>query len=235
MLHDEPAQQDRDGTPDTGDLRRALGDRLAARDRAGAISLALAAVRDRGLPILELYDEVLAPVLIDVGNRWQEGAISVWQEHLATQTVRTIVESLTPDVIASATASKAAMASEAGNASGLDRIAILACPPGEQHDLGLRMLADRFTLAGWNAVFLGADTPELELIDAAKNLGAKAIVLSSATHFQRVCLREQVDRLRAAVPDLTVWVGGAAFATDRSGWAETDFIDEATAFGAEGE
>ena len=75
---------------------------------------------------------------------------------------------------------------------------LLACPPEENHDLGLRMVADRFDMAGWTTYFLGADTPVDEIADAAARLGVDAVVLSSSTHFHRVALRRAVDELSAA-------------------------------------
>ena len=56
------------------------------------------------------------------------------------------------------------------------RSVLLACPPGEGHDLGLRMVSDRFDMAGWATYFLGPDTPVAEIADAARRLGVDAVV-----------------------------------------------------------
>ncbi len=50
-------------------------------------------------------------------------------------------------------------------------------------------------------------------------------MLSSSTHFHLVALRHLVDRLRAELPGVDVWVGGPAFAADRDGWRDDEIVD----------
>ena len=197
----------------TDAVRTALLDRIARRDRAGAVEVALQAVRDETLPIPALYD-LLADLLVDVGASWSRGETEVWQEHYATAVVRTIVEACQP-----------LAAENAPPANGLT--VVLATPPDEYHDLGLRMTADRFTLAGWTAHLLGANVPVDELSAAVTGLGADAVVLSVYTHFHRVGLRAYVDELLASHPAIRVWVGGAAFAREHDGWPDGMILDPA--------
>jgi methanogenic corrinoid protein MtbC1 len=196
-------------------LRRALDRCLAQRDKPQSVRLALEAVREGGLDILDLYDLVLVPLLVDTGAHWQLGATAVWEEHLGSATVRTIIESLYVDVL-----DRSSAIVDTG------RTALLACPPQEQHDLGLRMLADRFTLAGWNTVFLGADTPVDEICAASSAVGAEIVVLSASTHFNRVVLRRVVDRVRDGTAPARVLVGGPAFAIDKD-WPAAELFDHA--------
>jgi hypothetical protein len=46
------------------------------------------------------------------------------------------------------------------------------------------------------------------------------VALSASTHFHRLRLRSYVETLAAAVPDVTVWVGGPAFAHGHEGWPD---------------
>jgi len=195
------------------DLRARLDARLAARDRAGAVSLALGAVRSGVIGIADLYTGVLGPLLTDTGAAWQTGATAVWEEHYASAIVRTIVEALYLDVVA--TAEKVTPAG---------KHVLLACPPQEEHDLGLRMLSDRFLLAGWDVTFLGMDTPIAEIVAAARAVGAQLVVLSASTHFHRVQLRGFVDHLKGELPGVQIGVGGPAFALDRS-WPADELLD----------
>ncbi len=209
-------------------LRSRLAELLAAHDRPAAVRLAVEAVTSRTIDIPALYREVLIPVLVAAGAGWQHGRLAVWEEHLATSVVRTIVEILYPGVLKA----KAAVAP-------VGRSVLLACPPEEGHDLGLRMLSDRFDIGGWTTHYLGADTPIEEIADAAARLGVDTVVLSSSTHFHRVALRGWVDLLKERLPHVDVWVGGAAFAHDTQGWSADEVIDvdavlaEATARAAE--
>jgi methanogenic corrinoid protein MtbC1 len=194
-------------------LQATLAGRIAAHDRDGAVSAALDAVREGVLSIPELY-ELLSRFLIGIGASWHAGETEVWEEHFATAVVRTIVEACHPLVAEQATRSNG-------------RVAVLATPPEEYHDLGLRMIADRFALAGWTTHLLGASVPLDELIAAISELGAHAVVLSASTHFHRLGLRPYVDGLRAALPDVRIWVGGPAFAIEADGWGDM-LLDPAT-------
>ena len=194
-------------------LRAALVERIDARDRMGAVAAALDTVRTGSVTIPELYD-ILCALLVDVGASWQAGETEVWEEHYATATVRTIVEACGPVVAEQASAP-------------VGRTVVLATPPEEYHDLGLRMTADRFTLAGWTVHLLGANVPAGELIAAARELKAHAVVLSASTHFHRLGLKPYVDEIASALPDVRVWVGGAAFAIEAEGWARDMLLDPA--------
>lgn len=195
-------------------LREEIAAALAARDRGRAVQAALEAVASGTVTIPVLYREVLAPLLVETGAAWQRGERHVWEEHLASAAVRTIVEALYPRVLE---------AKHAVTPAG--RSVLLACPPEETHDLGLRMIADRFELAGWTAYFIGADTPPDELVDAARTLAVDAVALSSSTHFHRLATRHFVDELKRQLPGIAVWVGGPAFARDREGWADDELVD----------
>jgi len=196
------------------EVRRIVGAALAAHDKPVAVRTAVEAVSSRRVSVEQLYRDVLMPLLKDIGGRWQVGERHVWEEHLASAAVRTIVELVYPEVLKA----------RAGAAPG-GRSVLLANPPEESHDLGLRMIADRFEMAGWTAYFLGADTPVEELVDAAKALRVDAVALGSSTHFHRLALRHCVDELKRCLPGVAVWVGGPAFARDREGWAADELLD----------
>jgi methanogenic corrinoid protein MtbC1 len=187
-------------TRDVQELRAALDEAIRSGDRGRALETALRAVHDDRSTVPELY-AVLSDLLRNTGSDWRAGRVAVWQEHVATAIVRTIVESLAPTVVATA-------------APPTGRTAVLACPEDETHELGLRMLADRFTLAGWTVVYLGADTPASDIAAAADASGAELIVLSASTHFHRVRLVGVLDALEGSVPGVRVLVGGPAICGD---------------------
>lgn len=204
-----------DGTTPHAALADTIARRISERDRHGAIAAALDAVADGSLDVPALYAYVIAPLLIDEGERWQRGVEHVWEEHYSTAVLRTIVEALSPTVARAA----------AGHARN-GRVAVLACPPQEPHDLGLRMLSDRFELAGWTAHFLGADVPSAEIVAAANAISPDLLVLSASTHYNRIELKDVVARIRPALPaDVRVKVTGPAFRVSHEGWADDDVLD----------
>ncbi|HET6493810.1 MAG TPA: cobalamin-dependent protein [Thermoleophilia bacterium] len=190
------------------ELLQDLSRHLLVRDKAAFVRTAVEAVTAERLTIPELYRDVLAPLIVDIGAGWQEGQVAVWEEHMATAMVRTVVEILYPGVL------KAKL-----TVSQTGRRVLLAAPPEEAHDLGLRMVSDRFDMAGWTTYFLGADMPIDEIVDAARKLHVDAVVLSSATHYHRVALRACVDRIERELPHVRVWVGGSAFVYGGEDWA----------------
>jgi MerR family transcriptional regulator, light-induced transcriptional regulator len=194
-------------------LRARLESALAHRDRPTAIGAALTAVRDGSISIPALYLDVLSPLLADIGAAWSHGTERVWEEHYSSHAVRTIVESLYLDV-----------QQEAAKIDRRGERVLLACPPREQHELGLRMLADRFELGGYDVTFLGADTPLAEITAAACATDSSLVALSISTMYERVELRSFIDSLRQQLPGVRIVVGGPAFSQDRH-WPAEDFLD----------
>ena len=186
-----------------------------ARDRAGSVALVLDAVSSGKITIPDLYVRVLGPFLSYIGSSWAHGTETVWEEHLASHMVLTIVEALYPTVLR-----------EAAGVRATGKTVLLACPPQERHEIGLRMLSDRFELAGWNVTNLGADTPLPEIIAAAVATRADLVALSVSTVYERVELRCFIDSLRSGLPGVRIVAGGPAFARDHS-WPSEDLLDPA--------
>jgi methanogenic corrinoid protein MtbC1 len=108
-----------------------------------------------------LRDGVL-PFLHDLGLRWERGEVSVAQEHFASSVIRGRLLGLAR-----------------GWGAGSGTVAILACPPGEEHDLGLLALGIVLHDRGWRIAYLGPDTPMETLAGAAARLSATVIVLAA--------------------------------------------------------
>lgn len=184
---------------------------LRTHDREGAVRAVLAAV-DGGLAVEELYTAVLQPFLAEVGRSWQEGRTAVWEEHLIVGAVRAAIEALYPTVLARKALVPAVPLTVA-----------FFCPPEEMHDVGLRMLVDRFDLRGFRTVYVGAATPVPEMVRCVEATGAEVVCLSASTHFQKAALREVMQHLKQALPGVRLIVGGPAFAYSGEGWEEYGF------------
>ncbi len=192
-------------------FRAALAAAIAAHDRSAALDLALDGVDGDSISIDNLYG-LLSELLVEVGAGWLMGTTEVWQEHHMTGIVRTIVENMALRV------ERAAPAVRGG-------AVVLSAPPDEHHELGLRMLTDRFTLCGWRAHFLGANVPLPDLVAAVDDLSANAVAVSASTHFHRVKLKQYIEGLAEARPQLRIWVGGPAFNIERSDWPHEMVLD----------
>ena len=126
------------------ELSGALRQALDAFDEPAA-----QAILDRLLSDLSLtavLRDVVLPYLTELGERWERGTASVAQEHFATNVIRGRL---------------AGLARGWGNGNGPR--AVLACPPGELHDLALMVFGIVLHRSGWRIDYLGMDTPLTEL------------------------------------------------------------------------
>lgn len=133
--------------------------------------------------------EVVLPVLRSLGQGWAEGRVTIAQEHFASSVVRGRLLGLAR-----------------GWGRGTGPAAVLACPPGEQHDLALLLFGIALREAGWRITFLGADAPIETIESAVVSVPASAAVLTVV----------DPERLRAVEQELTalasrtrVAIGGA--------------------------
>ena len=157
-----------------------------------------------GFSLETVLRDLVLPVLREIGAEWERGALEVGQEHFASNLVRGRL---------------LALARLWGRGGG--PLAILACVPGERHDMGLIAFGLVLRSHGWRILFLGADTPLATLrravettdprlvvvasMDSAlletqstelRRLGRSApLVLSGAGASEKLCTRLRIDRL----------------------------------------
>jgi methanogenic corrinoid protein MtbC1 len=154
---------------------------------------ALGQLVDQALALSTLdvsFIEVLTPALAEVGERWASGSVSVAQEHLASATVRAALQKLLSDQRAD-----------------VHGTAVLACAPGERHEIGLLMLAVMLRSEGWQVAYLGADTPFGDAVALADGLDATALCLSAASKESAQALERELTTT-ATRDSLAVIVGG---------------------------
>ncbi len=138
--------------------------------------------------------KVILPYLRELGERWQRGEVSVAQEHFASIVLR---------------------ARLLGLARGWDRgigpRALLACTPGERHELGLIVFGLLLRQHGWRITYLGADTPVDTLAAVSEQLSPALVVLIALTPEGLNSLREPLTRLARSTRLL---LGGAGARDD---------------------
>jgi MerR family transcriptional regulator, light-induced transcriptional regulator len=145
---------------DASALRRELAAALLAYDEAGAH-----AVLDNLMAHFSLdtvLADVVVPFLQDLGERWERGEVAVAQEHFASALLRGRLLGLAR-----------------GWGAGLGPLALLACAPGEQHELGLIAFGLALRGRGWRIVYLGPDTPFESIAEAARAERPSRVVVSA--------------------------------------------------------
>jgi MerR family transcriptional regulator, light-induced transcriptional regulator len=144
------------------------------------------------LPLQDALVRVVAPLLRRVGDAWAAGEITIAQEHLLTSKLRCRLERVLADAH-----------------GGVRGTAVLACAPGELHDVGLLMLTVLLHADGWRVEYLGADTPAAQALALAEAVGADVVCFSAAQAESAAALEEQL----AATPHgdrPAIVVGGRA-------------------------
>jgi methanogenic corrinoid protein MtbC1 len=157
-----------------GELRRALD---------GFDEPAAEAVLDRlfaGFTVETALRQVVVPYLRELGERWSAGAVGVATEHFASNVLRARLASLAR-----------------GWGQGRGPSAVLACPPGELHDLPLMAFGVVLHRNGWRVVYLGADTPLADLGRTVAQRPPDVVVLAAVV----------AQRFQDAVPDLAALAG----------------------------
>ncbi|TCC57547.1 MerR family transcriptional regulator [Kribbella pittospori] len=135
------------------------------------------------LTVETVIRDVLMPYLGELGDRWARGAVSVVQEHFASNVIRGRLAGLAR-----------------GWGHGHGPRALLACLPAEQHELALLAFGVVLNRNGWRISYLGADTPLDELTKATTAAPPDLIVLAATTPERFDGLTEQLSRLARIAP-----------------------------------
>jgi excisionase family DNA binding protein len=114
--------------------------------------------------LLRLYHDLVFPPLVEIGDSWAQGKLTVDEEHLASQTMKEAVVRLQ---------------SEVHQKPSNSRTVIAACYENDLHDIGLRCAANYFASEGWRVVFLGQSTPTDSLVHAIAKQRPNLVILST--------------------------------------------------------
>ncbi len=149
------------------------------------------------LPLLDIYQDILAPAMTLVGIWYKVEAIDAGQEHLAS--------AITERMMARAV-------QIAGPIRRHGMVTILGCAPDNYHVIGLRMISDYLRLCGWKTLFLGANTPEKSFVSAV-HMHKPTMVLLGCGASEGVDATNEIIKLlvveRAKRKSFLIGVGGA--------------------------
>ena len=179
---------------------------LAREDKLRCVELALSKLSRGEIDVVTLYNEVLTPALNAPRYSAEEGGVRIWEEHVRTSIVRTIVENAYPFI---------QRQKGARNGSASRKSVIVVCPTEEYHEIGARKVADFFELAGFDATFVGANTPQEEILEAIGVLKPTYVAVSVTNTYSLVPARRVLGQLRDLRERLgfgfRIVVGGNAF------------------------
>ena len=166
------------GLVEFGDaLRRAL----AELDEPAAQALLDRLLTD--FTVETVLRDVVVPYLRELGAAWEKGAISVAQEHFASHVIGARLASLAR-----------------GWGTGRGPFALLACPPGELHELALLVFGIVLHRNGWRVRYLGANTPVGDLAQVTADTSPNLVVLAATTPQRFAEVVPELSRLAGMAP-----------------------------------
>jgi MerR family transcriptional regulator, light-induced transcriptional regulator len=199
------------GAPDVFDFVTAV---LGADD-AAATALVQGLLAE-AVSVEAIYLDLLAPAARELGTRWEEDECSFVDVTVAMGRVHRVLRELSQ-----------AFQAEGPSANQAGQI-LLTCLPGEQHTLGLIMVAEFLIREGFR-VHVGSPWAEADLLDLIRTEWFDVVGFSAGCESRLSTMKREIQRLRAVScnPQLQVLVGGQVFSLDPSlvervgadGWA----------------
>jgi MerR family transcriptional regulator, light-induced transcriptional regulator len=181
-----------------GEFRGAYEAALLSGDEVAA-EIAIREAIDARLTASEIDDEIIAPALWSVGERWERGEISIAEEHIATEiSIRVL-----------------ALKREAKRLSlaRRNRMVMLATPTGEHHTVALRMVDNLLREAGYEVVMLGADVPPDALAVAVRRHTPDVVCLSSTIPAGHDPVLQSINTAHRELPSAQFVLGGRGLRT----------------------
>ena len=142
-------------------------------------------------PIGLVTSNLLTPLLIELGLRWQSQQGSIAEEHFFSFYLR----------------NKLGARFHHRSRGSTGQTILLAGLPGEYHELGLLIFALSAFESGFHLVTLGANMPLNELVAVARKKNCKAILLTGAMETSRKLLTVELPAL-VAESMIPVLIGG---------------------------
>lgn len=174
---------------------------LSKMDKETCVELWLEILEGGEYEIPTLYETILVPSLNDIANHEHPQSVPVWEEHLQSGIVRTILELTYPYV------QKRCLSAE----SVPPLKALILCLEEEYHEIGARMVSDYLQLLSFDVFFIGANTPNKEILDAVKEIAPQLVVISITNFYHLFKLQSLITDIKDSLhKSPTVVLGGYA-------------------------
>ena len=140
-------------------------------------------------------DELVAPLLHEIGVRWRAGTLRPAHEHVAVAVIKQIVGWMLDRAREGTTG----------------KTLVVGTLTGEKHELGALLAATVAAMEGWQVVFLGQDLPSEEIALTVRSVEAAAVGVSVVNPIDFDGIPIQLHRLLEELPPgVPVILGGAA-------------------------
>lgn len=149
----------------------------------------------------EVFEELITKAMQYIGDLWESNQITVADEHLATSTCEYILARFNYY-----TKNNQFLQMKPNKA-------MFLCLENEQHDIGVKMVAQLFEEFGWKTKLLGANLPLEYALKAADKWQPSVIGLSFSIWYHAEILKTYIKALEDLPHQPTVIVGGRLLST----------------------
>ncbi|HEY5798938.1 MAG TPA: cobalamin-dependent protein [Burkholderiaceae bacterium] len=140
--------------------------------------------------------DFVGPVTSTLGACWASGTLAVFEEHLFTEALQSVLRTVIHSMPAPRTTPAPSV--------------VLTTFPQERHGLGLLMAEAMFTAHGARCLSLGTQTPVAEIAAAAVAFPADVVALSFSSSMHPRHIADGIHDLRKRLPPaVMIWAGGA--------------------------
>jgi methanogenic corrinoid protein MtbC1 len=136
---------------------------LLTTGEVAAVQALVSGYLSQGTPPYAIITGTLLPALVEIGRRWEQNSLAIYQEHLATETIIRLL---------------CALPAYGPVLPPGERLALVTCVPGDEHQLLPLALGIYLELRGWRVRSLGRSLPLDQIGAAAAAFQPEAIFLS---------------------------------------------------------
>lgn len=180
--------------------------RLLARERIDAFDQELRRAK-AALDVKSFIVSFAHPLMVAVGDAWEDARLSVRHEHLATESLTTMLRQMLSET----------------QPMGTSPTVLLGALPDEVYTLPLLFVSLYLAASGAKVRVLGAHTPVEEFAAAAATLRPDVVGVSVSKERDADRTRRDLRRLRRRLdPAVALWVGGTGAAAARDVGAVLD-------------
>jgi MerR family transcriptional regulator, light-induced transcriptional regulator len=148
-----------------------------------------------GLAPEQIADGLLLPALRRLGWSWEKNRIGASTEHRATEITRYVIYRIFDSLAVKRS---------------LPLKAVLACVPGDQHDIGIEIMAGLLRSDGWSPVLIGRGAPHQDLLDTVADARPDVLVLSVSLISLLPAACALIADVREKAPGVRIILGGSA-------------------------
>lgn len=148
--------------------------------------------------MIQFYDNLLKPVMYDIGQQWAEGKLDVVTEHVCVNTANALIKIIDKNQLVRST-------------NRHHKGTIFICTPnGEQHNLACNILESVLVSKGYKVYNASPSLPADSVINSLKNFIPDAILISITLTDHLQTTRNLIKKIRTHLPYLPIFLGGIA-------------------------